>query len=111
MAEPKKQFADNLRVLEGGEFVERAADALRDLNAYLSEHARDNGKASGELTLKIKLTNEKGTVTVSSEVAVKKPKQKFAPTAVWLTPGNDFSRTAPTQMEIRPDIPRRVAEE
>lgn len=100
LVEPPKSFADTLRMIENGEFVEAAADALRDMNALLSEHAATNGKAKGKLTLTFEISHEKGLVVVIPEIVVKVPKIKRAPTALFLTPGNNLSRSDPRQMEI-----------
>ena len=103
--EPLKPFADTLRMIERGEFIEVAAEELREMNVKLSEHAASNGKAKGKLTITFEVTHEKGMVIVTPEITVKIPKAKRAPTALFLTEGNNLSRTDPQQMEIG-DAPR-----
>ena len=100
--EGTKPFADTLRMFEGGELSSDLAEKLRDLNANLSEHAATNSKATGRLTLTISLTHEKGLVTVITDITTKEPKTRRAPTALWLTPGNNLSRQDPRQMEMGP---------
>ena len=100
--EGTKPFTDTLRMLDGGAISEKLSDVLHDLNATLSDHATTNGKAKGKLVLTLEFTHEKGLVVVTTDIVTKKPKVKEAPTALFLTPGNNLARSDPRQMEMGP---------
>ena len=93
-------FTDTLRMLDGGTISEKLSEKLRDLNADLSTHAASHSKAKGKLVLTLDFTHEKGLVMVVADITVKQPKEKEAPTALFLTPGNNLARTDPRQLEM-----------
>ena len=104
-AESTKPFSHTLEEIEGGALSADLQDTLIDLNARLSETAANRGKAKGKLTIVFEVMHEKGMVIVTPEITVKVPKAKRAPTALFLTEGNNLSRSDPRQLEIG-DRPR-----
>lgn len=76
--------------------------ALHKLGLRLASETRQRAdKASGEISLKIKLVAEpSGIVGVAYEINAKEPKSKTSGSVFWLTKGGNFSADNPRQTQI-----------
>lgn len=106
MAEEQKEegprsFTAFLRSVDGGSFEVELAEEMYKLNGMLAQIASQNGKAKGEITIKLKLEHDpKGRVDISTDVAVKTPKVARSKSVMWVTRGGNLSDKNPKQADL-----------
>lgn len=101
MGNELRSFGQVLQSLEDGQLVDDLSIAIRDLNAKLQRQAEAQGKAKGELVLKIKLQADAGgTVQVDGEIVTKEPKPARARSVMWLTKDGNLSADNPRQTKL-----------
>jgi hypothetical protein len=110
-AEPKA-FGVIFSQLEDGQLSLDATTRLAELCAELSRQADATGKAKGTLTLKLKITAERGgVVDIDADVAIVKPKLPRHRSVMWVNPKGALSNENPKQLSLGVRDVSRPAEE
>ncbi len=100
-SEGPRSFLAFLRAVDGGSFEIELGETMFKLNEELSRIASMTSKATGELTIKIKVKHEAdGRVDVHTDVATKTPKLKRSASVFWMTKGGNLSDRNPKQLEM-----------
>lgn len=90
-----------LAFLEDGQFDADVATDLRDLAAELHDVAIDaGGKASAELTIKVKISLEGAIFYLTPSHSIKRPVNKRPRSVAWLTEDNRFTPHKPHQGQL-----------
>ena len=90
-----------LSALEDGQFAADCYHDLKDLNAELHEHARQNGgKAKGKLTITIDIVQDGGVTELKSTFKIARPEARRAKSVLWQTEDHRFTRTRPGQQQL-----------
>jgi hypothetical protein len=96
-----RTFGRLLASLEDGELESEATHKLARLTLELIKQAENQGKAKGELTLKLKLSADSGgTVTIDGAVDTKEPKPLRARTHLWLDKTGALLNENPKQTKL-----------
>lgn len=99
--EGPRSFAEMFRHIDGGSFAIEVSKEVYDLNAKLEQIASGQGKAKGELTIKLKFEHDnKGRVDVATDLTVKSPKEQRSKSVFWMTRGGNLSPNNPKQVEM-----------
>lgn len=94
-------FGHLLQDLEGGQLMSDLGDKLQELNWKILRCADAQGKAKGELILKVKLNADHGgAVNVDAEIAIKEPKLTRERTVLWLTKDATLTGDNPKQTKL-----------
>jgi hypothetical protein len=109
--EGARSFAVLLQGIGDGELNAELSETLHGMNAKLSNHAVDFGKAKGTLTLTIEVDiDREGVVTLTPDVKTKLPKPARKKGRYWLTAGNNLSPENPKQTKLNlREVPARGA--
>lgn len=93
---------DNLRDDASGESLNgQVSSELHELTEYLQGLSRaTDAKASGSLTLTLKVTVNGKTATLVPEITTKKPRHKVREYPLWVTRGGNLSTDHPTQQRL-----------
>lgn len=91
-----------LAMIGDGDFERELDDEMMALNAALLEHTggRKKAKAKGKITVTFDFEVVDGAVTITPDLAVKKPKPARSTGFFWLTPGGELSTEHPQQMRM-----------
>lgn len=102
--EPTQAFHTFLTALEDGRFHSDLSEALRRINADLHDHLLAYGgkKSKGAMNIKIDFVLEKGVWDITADFTTKTPKVPRDRTVLWSTPGNNFARDNPRQIDMFP---------
>jgi hypothetical protein len=96
-----RNFGQLLQGLEGGQLLVDLGDKLAELNGKLVRVAGAQGKAKGELVLKVKLNADAGgTVQIDAEITCKEPKLVRERTVLWLTQDAILTPDNPKQVKL-----------
>ncbi|MBS1014459.1 hypothetical protein [Acetobacter persici] len=96
-----RQFSQIIVECEDGQFNADLSDALRDLIGDLHNAAVSaNGRAKGNMTVKIDFKLDGGVMTLTTDYSTKAPKAARAHSVFWATPENNLSRRNPKQREL-----------
>jgi len=96
--EGARAFANIFTELEDGALHSEISAQLQALNEKLAQHAEAYGRASGTLTITVRLSAERGgPVAIEADYAVKAPKATRLRTIMWLTPGANLTPRNPRQ--------------
>lgn len=96
-----KSFLAFLAEQDSGMVVEELSEDLRNATEAVENHvATYHGKATAELTVKVKLTLERGVYKVSVEHATKLPKAPASSTMMWLGVDGNLGQNNPKQMSM-----------
>lgn len=89
-------------LLGDGELAAELDAELTGTLAALHEHCggRKKSKAKGRVTLTIDLVVEDGMVTISPDIATKKPKKLRADTTFWVDAEGSISTEHPSQIRM-----------
>lgn len=100
--EGARSFSTLVNSLEEGQLLSDLTGKLHELNKKLSAHAVGvNGKAKGELVLKLKLcADEMGTVEIDSEIELTEPKPRRSRSIMWLTKQGNLTQENPRQTKL-----------
>lgn len=90
-----RPFEQILRDLGRGDTLNDLTDNLAELTAAVVEHEK-----SGELSLKLKLKPNGGTVIVTAEIKTTIPRPTRGSTLFFATSGGDLTRNDPRQEEF-----------
>jgi hypothetical protein len=94
-------FADVLRALDNGGFLNECSDAVKEMVGDLSNLAGDRSTAvKGSLTVKIDFKLDKGVFELIPELKVSLPKQPRMRTIAWATPENFLCPSNPAQLTM-----------
>jgi aminoglycoside phosphotransferase family enzyme len=99
--------AQLLEQLENGELADDLRKEVRELVAYLHEHAGSKGKAKGSLTLKIDFNVQGSSLTFETDIATKKPKKLRGSTTLFCNADGAILTGHPKQDDL-PFGPRAV---
>lgn len=106
MSTPKEEgarsFTRALEMLSEGRTVVKLSEELQSMVAALRDEAMARRtQATGELTLKLKVTvEEDGTATVVPESKLTLPKPRTEKTILWLTKGANLTPQNPRQQSL-----------
>ncbi|KAA5602631.1 hypothetical protein F1188_20375 [Roseospira marina] len=96
-----RTFNTFLADVEDGQIHNELTDDLRDLVATLQNVGMETGgKASGEITVKLKLKLDGRSIDVVADVATKKPKMPRRRTTFFSTEDNRLTRNDPRQQAL-----------
>ncbi|MCP1200090.1 hypothetical protein [Notoacmeibacter sp. MSK16QG-6] len=95
-------------MLEEGELAESMKRELAETLTALSDAAGPKGKATGHVSLKLNLKVEAGMVTISADLASKRPKEERRASIYWVTEDGALSTQHPRQTDMF-DGPREVS--
>lgn len=103
MAKDDQTFEDLLHELDGGACCSGLTRVLREILANNAEIARDNGKAKGELTLKLTFNTagQGGMTDVSYTVNGKPAPRPAQKTTLYALHNGGFSSRDPRQEPLR----------
>lgn len=89
-------------MLERGELNAELSREITDLAAYLkaSTEGRKKAKAKGSLTLKLDFVVEDGTMIISPDISVKKPKAPRGDSIFWVLDDGALSTQHPLQDDM-----------
>lgn len=94
-------FGVLLSQIGDGDLQAELSGALHRLNMLLAEHADSHDKATGYLTLKLKITHESnGLVSIDGDVAVKEPKPVRARSVFWTDKTGNLTIENPRQQKL-----------
>ena len=93
--------------LENGELSDDLKKEVRELVAYLHEHAGSKGKAKGTLTLKLAFNVQGSSLTIESDLSVVKPKKPRGSSTVFCDDEGRLLTGHPSQSDL-PFGPRAV---
>lgn len=94
-------FADLLRTLDNGGFLNECGDQVQEIVARLNDLAGDRSSAvKGSLTITIDFKLDKGVFELTPELKVKLPKPPRMRSIAWATPDNHLSPTNPRQLSM-----------
>lgn len=96
-----------IAMLENGELADDLRKEIRDHVAYLHEHAGSKGKAKGTITLVMGFNVQGASLTIETDISVKKPKKLRASTTVFCTAEGALHTGYPHQEDL-PLGPRSV---
>jgi len=96
-----------ISMLENGELSDDLRKEIREVVAYLHEHAGSKGKAKGTLTLTIAFNVQGSSLTIETDITTKKPKKLRASTTVFCTGEGKLLTGHPSQQDL-PLGPRAV---
>lgn len=86
--------------LEEGELADAFRTELQETLSALSEAAGPKGKAKGHVTLKLNLDVAAGTVTITSDLTSKRPKEERRSSMYWVTEEGFLSTQHPKQHDM-----------
>ena len=96
-----RSFGGLLQALEGGQLLADMGDKLQELNGKLTRVAEAQGKAKGELVLRVKFSADSGgTVQLDAEFSIKEPKLVRERTVLWLTKDATLTGDNPKQAKL-----------
>jgi len=96
-----RSLAVILGQINRGEFLAEANEELHELAKALEQHAAATaGKAKGTFTLKLTLTADGKTCTISPEVIVKSPKPLRGNAVFWFDRNSNLADRDPRQMDL-----------
>lgn len=92
-----RPFADTLRHIGGGAFIDLAGDKLNELVSAVADRG-----ASGKLTLEItvKKATRGGAMTVTGKVAIRKPAEELMEALLFATPEGNLVPDDPHQQKL-----------
>jgi hypothetical protein len=98
---PARSFADLLRHIEGGRFLNEISDAMRDLIAEMEDrHADGANKVKAKVKLEFSLTFDRGAYDLVPKFEVKLPEVPRARSIFYATPDNNLTPQNPKQMNL-----------
>lgn len=103
----RSEFAELISAVGDGSTESKLSDAVKELVARLKLMGGENGKAAGELTLKIKFKYDRGAFDVDAAVTKKMPEFAHARTVLFLSPRGGLSRNNINQIDAF-DAPVRL---
>jgi len=100
--EGSRSFAYIIQHVADGEAHREASAVLQELIKTISDRARlSNSDASGEMTVKFKLTvDPRGVADVVYDVSSKLPRVKKVASTMWVTRGGNLSVDSPRQTRL-----------
>lgn len=103
-------FDELITETDSGALNQEATRLLRDLVDRLNEHAQQNSKAKGELTLKVKFeATANGRVEITSDVTGKFPAPPRARETRWIGPKGTLLASDPRQEALPLRTPGKVS--
>lgn len=89
-------------MLERGDLNAELSKEITDLSAYLkaSTEGRKKAKAKGSITLKLNFVVEDGTMIISPDITVKKPKAPRGDSIFWVLDDGALSTQHPQQEDM-----------
>jgi hypothetical protein len=91
-----KPFAENMRYVQGGTFMDGLADQLSELITTVDTHGKP-----GELILKIKVKRVSGSALgITPTIELKLPKEKPDESLLYATPEGNLSPDHPKQQSL-----------
>lgn len=101
--EGPRSFAVLLQQLQDGALHPELSDLMQKLVLSLMKHTAHFGKATGELTLNLKLVMASDfTIDITDKVTVKEPKTGRPRSVMWVTPSGNLSPENPRQLPLKP---------
>jgi len=110
-----RTFGQLVQYLEDGQLASDLGDKLAELSGKLARVAEAQGKAKGELALKLKFQADAGgTVQLDAEIVLKEPKPARQRTVAWLNKDSTLAAENPKQVKLalrEVPAPKRAAKE
>lgn len=98
---PARSFADLLRHIEGGAFLNEISDAMRDLIAEMeNRHADGANKVKAKVKLELSLTYDRGAYDLVPKFETKLPDLPRQRSIFYATPENNLTPQNPRQMNL-----------
>ena len=97
----QQEFAKFLQLIGRGDFLAEIGTELKSVNEKLSTLASQNGKAKGEITIKLAIKHEaNGVVEVHPDLKVKLPSVVRGKSVFWATEGGGLAANDPRQQSL-----------
>jgi hypothetical protein len=99
-----RDFGVFLSQVDDGAFLQELSDLQHSMNEELGKHAQNHSKAKGSMTIVLAYEHDqKGVVSVSTDVKTKTPKASRSKSIFWTSDGGNLVNKNPKQ----PDLPFR----
>ncbi|HWY14408.1 MAG TPA: hypothetical protein VNX86_04620 [Rhizomicrobium sp.] len=96
-----KSFTWFLSRIGDGSLVHELTHKMTEIGAALNQHYQDfRGKPKAEITIKIKIINDKGVMHVTGGYDIKLPGVPVAGAILWTDRNNNFTEDNPEQLRL-----------